>query len=155
MLPRLHTTRPLSRSTLVFLALILFIVIASPAQAAITPCRGDPIVETIMFRVQSVVEVYTDLANIQRVDYVYRVPLGKALPVLFDASPLAAKETAAFVSNNGSGVIQIDAVVVLKAGVAPVPVTTTTTITSKLTGNTITKTASGLSGQVLSITNQR
>ena len=143
--------RAFRRIMLAFMFCLPFISMPNQANAAITACRGDPIVDMPNYTVQSIVEISTDIKNVDRVEYVYYVPAGKVLPVMFDASPLAAKERVSF-AKGGWGNIQVDTIVYLKPGVAPVQVTTITTITDKRDGTSITKTITGKSGQLLIVT---
>jgi hypothetical protein len=135
------------------LVCLSFISVPNQTYAAFRPCRGDPIIDTPNYTIQSIVEVYTDIKNIDRVEYVYHVPAGKILPVMFDASPLAAKEKVSF-TKGGWGDMRVDTIVYLKNGVAPVQVSVITTVTDKRDGTSTTTTITGMSGQQLVYTNQ-
>lgn len=149
--PSTHTF--LRRGIVALVVCLSFIAVPNLTAAAFRPCRGDPIVDTPEYTIQSIVEVYSDIKNIDRVEYVYHVPAGKVLPVMFDASPLAAKEKVSFTKGSW-GNMQVDTIVYLKSGIKPVQVHAITTITDKRDGTSTTITMTGLSGQQLVYTNK-
>jgi len=83
--------------------------------------------------------------------YVYHLPLESDPPVLFDSSELASKEIVRFVYDMAPNSARVDTTVYLKPGVARVRVTATTTVTEKLFGISVVKTARGFSGQTLTV----
>jgi hypothetical protein len=133
-------------------ALILGLNLPLTGYAKITACRGDPIIDIGIAQIQSIVEIQTSLDNVDRVEFTYYVPFNATLPVMFDASPLAAKERVKFVKVASLSDVRIEAIVYLKPGVKPVAVTTTTNIiptVASLMRLASTKSIVGTTGQIL------
>ena len=148
---RMVWPRSCMRIVLTLCALTLALTLPLTSYAKITACRGDPIIDLAFMRAASVVDIATDAANVDRIDYIYHLPITSALPVTYDASPLAAKEVVTFVYDLTPGTFRLDTIVRLKPGVARVKVTATTTVTWKVFGNVSMQSASGFSGQTLSV----
>ena len=130
-------------------ALTLALGMPLTGYAKVLACRGDPIIDLPLVRIQTVVDIATSADNVDRVEYVYHLPIMGTLPVFFDDTLLASKEVARFVYDRAPGSWRLDATVYLKPGVAQVKVTAATTVTEKLFGNSVLKTASGFTGQTL------
>ena len=140
-----------TRKLLALFALTLALTMPLTGYAKITACRGDPIIDLPLIQAQSVVDISTDAANVDRIDYIYHLPITKVLPVTYDNSVLSAKEVVTFVYDLTPGTLRLDTIVRLKPGLARVKVTTTTTVTEKVFGHSITQSVSGFSGQTLSL----
>lgn len=143
--------RAWQRSMMAMFALMLALTMPLTGYAKASACRGDPIIDLPFLRAQSIVEIGTALQNVDRVEYIYHLPITKDLPVTYDDSPLAAKEVVKFVYDATPGTFRLDTIVYLKPGVAKAKVTAWTTVTEKVFGYSITKTVSGFSGQTLSV----
>lgn len=141
------------RSRLAFGLLALALALGMPltGYAKVLSCRGDPIIDLPLVRIETVVDIATSVANVDRVVYIYHLPLTSAPPVLFDDSELASKEVVQFVYDMAPGSARVDSTVYLKPGVGWARVTATTTITEKLFGISVVKTARGFSGQTLTV----
>jgi hypothetical protein len=143
--------RILSRLAFGLLALALALGMPLTGYAKVLSCRGDPIIDLPYVRIETVADIATSVANVDKVVYVYHLPLASAPPVLFDSSELASKEVVQFVYDMAPGSARVDTTVYLKPGVARVRVTATTTVTERLFGVSVVKTARGFSGQTLTV----
>ena len=156
----MHNVSPTRHWTLVRLMLGLFaltLALGMPltGHAKVLSCRGDPIIDLPFVRIETVAEIATSVDNVDRVVYVYHLPLATPPPVLFDNSELASKEVVRFVYDMGFGRARVDTTVYLKPGVKRVRTTVTTTVTEKLFGTSVVKTARGFTGQTLTVSASR